>query len=296
MNIKEILEDNGYSVLDLGNYYKTSANWRGGDSLSSVTIYKDGICIDHVSGEKFDYKTLICKVVGLEDKAKLDKYLEQAGAILELKSKEIEEPIIKSLKTLSKDFLEKLDKSDKAQEYWINRGISIDVLRELGGGIYKNKYYFGIFNSKKELIGWQYRNLDKNCEKRYSIRGEKKNFVYPAFVCSNDIVKSRTVFLHEGLPDCMSLMTIGVRNNLVLFGTEISFSIINYLLKISDIKIIICQNNDDAGRDSSIKIRKKLLKYFDWSQVFIKELSGKNKDLNDVLVCDGAEALQNWIK
>lgn len=288
--IKEILENQGYNILDCGGYLKTSAVFRFGDNPGAITIYPE-VILDHVTGNKYSYKDFLCLVLGLENKDKIDEILEKSGAIVV--NNEIQEPIIKTTKTLNKDFINKLDKSDKSQEYWINRGISLEVLKELGGGMYKNKYYFPIYNSKSELIGWQYRNLDKDCEKRYSIRGEKKNFVYPAFVCSKDIIKSKKVYLHEGIPDAVSAMTIGIRNNLVLFGTELNFSIINYLLKIPDIQIVICQNNDDAGRISSGKIRKKLIKYFDWSQVRVKEVYDPYKDLND-MIQDSPEILKKW--
>jgi len=138
--------------------------------------------------------------------------------------------------------------------------------------------------------------VEGETDKRYIIRGEKKNFVYPAFICANEIANSKRVYLHEGIADCASAMTVGIRNNLVQFGTEISFGIINFLLKIPDIEILICQNNDDAGRNASIKNRKKLLRYFDWSQVKIKEIHDPYKDLNDILMKENEQKLKQWFK
>jgi 5S rRNA maturation endonuclease (ribonuclease M5) len=294
-NIQNFLEENGYPIMLGTNYVQTAGLWREGDNKTAICIYpKDDLVCDFVTGEKYNISTLIGKILGIEDKNKLKEYLEQTGVEIDNAPKEIQSPIIKSIKVLNKDFISKLDRSDKSQEYWLKRGISLNILKEFQGGVYKNRYYFPIYNPENQLIGWQYRNLLPNCEKRYLIRGEKKSFVYPVFACSKDIIDSKKVYLHEGIPDTLSLMSVGIRNNLVLFGTEISFAIINYLLRIPDITIIICQNNDDAGRDSSIKIRKKLLKYFDWSQVFIKEVRGKNKDLNDLLVNESPEKLKEW--
>ncbi len=295
MDIKSFLEENNYQIIDCGPYLKCQALWRSGSDISSVTIYKnEELVIDHVIGEHFNFKTLIGKVLGIEDKDKIEEYLSNKNFIISTQKNEIIEPLIVEEKSVNPEFLNKLDKNN--QEYWLNRKISPEVLKELGGGVYKNKYYFPVWNSKNKLLGWQYRNLAENCEKRYSIRGEKKNFVYPAFICSKDIISSKKVYLHEGIPDMMSAMTVGVRNNLVQFGTEISFNIINYLLKIPDIQIFICQNNDDAGRNSSIKIRKKLCKYFDWYQVRVKEVFDPYKDLNDLLLKESSEMLKKWFE
>ena len=53
---KEIFEDAGYSLVDYGNYWRTSALYRGGNNKSSLVIKKyNGFWVDFGSG---DYDSL----------------------------------------------------------------------------------------------------------------------------------------------------------------------------------------------------------------------------------------------
>lgn len=282
--IKNLLEENGYPIIIGPNYISTAGLWRSGDNNAAICIYpKDNLVCDFVTGERFDIKTLICKILQLENKDKLEEYLEKSGAVIENKGSEIQEPLIVEIKTIKQDFINKLDKSDDSQKYWINRGISIDILRELGGGVYKNKYYFPIYNSKSQCLGYSCRVIKGESSKSYLIRGQKKEFVYPAFVNSKDIIKSKKVYLVEGISDGVSIMSCGLRNILVLFGTSCSFSIVNYLLKIPDVEIVISVNSDGPGIEASNKIRSKLSRYFD--RYNIKTILPKNhKDWNEILL------------
>ncbi|MDO8610958.1 MAG: toprim domain-containing protein [bacterium] len=290
--IKNILEENNVPYQEFPNYLKCIATWRGGDSISSITIY-DNHCIDHVTGENFDYKSLICKILCLDDKEKLEEYLEKSGTILENKSKEISEPLIKNdIKTLDKSFLDKLKHEDS---YWFQRGIDIKILRELGGGVYKNRYYFPIYNKKMDLLGLVSRDLTDKQEPRWRIRGKKQNFVYCAFTNSKDIINKKEVILVEGISDLITLMSCDIRNVLCLFGLECSFSICNYLLRIPDVKIKIAVNSDGPGVEASQKIYRKLKKYFDSYNISIN-LPKETKDWNDCLTNHGKNSILAQLK
>jgi len=291
--IREILENNGYPIKDGGDYISTSAIFRNGDNPTAICIYpNDNLVIDFVTSEKYSIPTLIGRILGIEQKEKIDEYLESHNYNLSEKQKTIEEPIIKKTKILDASFLAKL-KPDHS--YWLGRGISKEVLEELRGGIYKDRYYFPIFDhlDKNKIIGLSSRDLSGKSVSKYKINSEKKTFVFPAFCCDSDIKSSKRVILVEGVPNCMSLMTVGIRGCLVLFGVEVSFAVINYLLRIPDIKIVISTDNDYAGRTGADKIYAKLRKYFDHDQIKIKILD-KTKDINEFLVSDGKEAVKDF--
>jgi len=286
--IKDILDNNGIQYQEFPNYLKCVAGWREGDSIGSVTIYPE-LVIDHVTGEKYGLNKLIGKILNTDDKEEIEKYLSNNNYNSAPKF-ELSEPLIKEIKTIKQDFIDKLDKSDAAHSYWVNRGIDLDLLKELKGGVYKNKYYFPVYNSKNQCLGYSCRVIKGESDKHYLIRGQKKEFVYPAFVNSKDIIKPKKVYLVEGISDGISLMSAGIRNVLVLFGTECSFSICNYMLRIPDIQIVISVNSDSAGIKSSKKIRNKLCRYFD-NRNILTILPKNHKDWNDVLTNDGRESI-----
>jgi DNA primase len=92
--------------------------------------------------------------------------------------------------------------------------------------------------------------------------------------------------------DMLALFESGIKNVLVLFGTEINLSIINYLLKINIGRIYISTNDDSknnsAGNNAAYKIRKRLVKYFNESQVKIVHPK-LEKDWNLVLLKGGKQ-------
>ena len=71
----------------------------------------------------------------------------------------------------------------------------------------------------------------------------------------------------------------GVKNIIVIFGLDISLPVLNSLIKIDPQKIYISLNNDaennSAGNAAAQKLEKKLLKYFDFNQIWVN-LPDKN--------------------
>ena len=291
MDIKSFLEDHGYPILEGNNSISTSANFRGGDNKTALCIYLyDNLVIDFVTGEKYSIKTLISKVLGLDSEDETDEYMAKNELLISQSSKKIEEPTMTKQKILDNSFLEKL-KPDHS--YWLKRGISIEVLNELRGGVYKDRYYFPVFDPNNQIIGLSSRDLSGKSPSKYRINGEKKNFLYPITCCDSDIKTQKQVILVEGIPNLASLMTCGIRHSLVMFGVDLSFTVINYLLRIPDVKIVISTDNDFAGREAADKIYSKLRKYFDYNQISIKIID-KHNDLNDFLVQEGQEAIRNF--
>ena len=101
--------------------------------------------------------------------------------------------------------------------------------------------------------------------------GDKSKWTFPVHVNFSLLQERKKVILVESIGDALSLMTAGINNILVTFGTDISVEIINLLLKIDPERITISLNNDydnnNIGNKASYKIKTKLLKYFDQHQV-----------------------------
>lgn len=298
-SIKTILIENGYPVKDGNGYISTAAIYRGGDDPTSVAIYDDR-AIDFVTSTNYKLEEFIKLITNQSSDVDLQKYLSNKN-ITFIKP----EPKLKVATIFPNEILNKLA---PIHNYWINRGIDERVLNELRGGLYaeskgifKNKYVFPIFNSKNQIIGLTGRATD-NSPLRWTHRGQRNIWVWPAFINHKDIINKNSVFLVESPGDLASIFSCGIRNVLCLFGTELNLSILNYLLKINIGKIIISTNDDSmknnnmAGNRSSEKIYKKLCKYFESKQVKIVLPSGGFNDWNDVLLKAGKDEIKKQLK
>lgn len=67
----------------------------------------------------------------------------------------------------------------------------------------------------------------------------------------------------------LSLWNAGIKNTLVSFGLDVSFSLVNTIIKNDVSEIILSFNNDAnlAGNTAAEKSNKKLLKFFDKDQI-----------------------------
>ena len=90
----------------------------------------------------------------------------------------------------------------------------------------------------------------------------------------------------------LSLWNADIKNVLVSFGLDISFSLINVLIKHDVNSIILSFNNDEnrAGNRACKKAHKKLLKFFDRDQLQIN-LPTKN-DFGDMTPIE----IKKWAK
>ncbi len=296
--IRDILLTNGYPVVESGDYINTAAMWRGGmDAKSVVIYYKDNHCIDFVDGSHFDIKKLVSLITNQKTE-ELDSYFQKRNIVLPPPSPKIKQPKIFS-DALIPELL-------PVYNYWTSRGISETVLKEIGGGVYlgkgimKNKYVFPILNSKKQIVGLAGRDVTgNNGEYKWVLRGHKANWCYPAIINSSIIKEKRSVWLLESVGDLLSFYECGIKNCLVLFGTELNLAIINYLLKMNVDKIYLSTNDDSkknsAGNNAAEKAQKRLTKYFSYSQVKIVIPKGGN-DWNEILTNLGKDAIIEQLK
>ncbi len=301
-SIKSILLSHGYPVSEGSNYINTAGLWRGGSDPKSIAIYyQDDKCVDFVDSSKFSIKTLISLVTNQKDDKSLQEYLSKNNIVIETNNV----PVIKQQRIFSDAILNELIPS---YDYWISRGISEEVLRETKGGIYtlkgslKGRFVIPIFNSKLQIVGLAARDvLTKKEDYKWLLKGQKTNWCYNALLNGKDIKEKKSVFLLESWGDYASLMTAGIRNCLVLFGTELNLSIINYLLKLNISHIYISTNEDSrednnmAGNRAAEKIFKRLNKYFSYNQLKIVHPK-KCGDWNEVLQKFGKQEILEQLK
>lgn len=292
MNVEEVLVNLGYTLIPDSRGWRSSALYRDGTNTSSLLIYKDGNWTDFVESTGGTLEQLIKMTLRLPSLNHAKQWLETKKVVIQEEKPEL---TLNEIKIFPKEWLDNL-KSD--HNYWVNRGISKEVMNEFRGGVwtkdgaFKNYYTFPIFDSKSKLIGIAGRNTDNTSIKpKWRLKGEKKAWKYPLFLNHQHIVKNKSVVLVESIGNCLSLYEAGCKNVLVLFGTNMSFEIVNYLLKFDISSIIISTDNDGGtGVLAAEKIYRKIGKYFDKKNIEIS-LPYK-KDFNE----QSREENENWIK
>jgi DNA primase len=96
------------------------------------------------------------------------------------------------------------------------------------------------------------------------------------------------VILTESVIDALSCIEAGVMNVLPLYGTNgFTADHASLLAQLRPARVALALDSDDAGRAATAQLAQKLAGTFD---VRVVELA--RKDLNDVLLCDGVDALK----
>ncbi len=287
-NISEILTSLGYKLTDSGQYFRTSAIYRAGDNPNSISVNKKtGNFYDFVENRRGTLEELVQLTLKLKNVSDASEFLKTKHEFIPYTSDQ--EIKIDVTKTFSNEVLSKIIKN---HSYWQGRGISKTVIEQFEGGVInegklKGRYIFPIYGPKKEIIGFDGRDVTFKKKIKWKIIGPKCEFKYPLFLNHQIIKDKNEVILVESIGDMLSLWECGICNTIVLFGTEISLAVLNFLLKININKIIISLNNDEtgsgAGNRAAEKAKNKLLRYFDNHQVRITFPPIPFNDWNEVL-------------
>jgi hypothetical protein len=274
---KEVLLEIGYSnIIDNGRELRTRPIYRESSNYTSLSIDKrTGRFKDFGGDVRGSFEELVKLSLGLKSLNEAKKWLD--GKYV-LQSVRAEKPKIKQPRKLNVQDLQTIEKD---HSYWVDRGISAETLDIFEGGVmkegrFKNRYVFPVFNHRKELVGMSGRDLQTSSSSmrpKWKHIGDKSKWKYPLQINSSLIYASKDVILVESIGDALALWDYGCKNLIVTFGLDISVELLNLFIKYNLNKITISFNNDldnNAGNKAAEKACKKLLKYFDKSQVGIK--------------------------
>ncbi|MBP01473.1 MAG: hypothetical protein CMM25_01490 [Rhodospirillaceae bacterium] len=284
-NIKDVLIELGYQLVDRGSYWQTNALFRNGDNKTAIQIYKDsGVWKDYVAQTSFmPFKSLVQATLNTNDKTLLDKYLKN----LDLLDTGLEERVSStSNKIITEDTYPEscLDKLLPHYKFYNDKGISTEVLKSLRGGFategqMNKRFVFPVFNEYGLIHGFAGRDMVTSSERpKWKHVGRKNNWIYPLHNIGSEaeesIASKSQVILVESIGDLLSLHECGVKNVLVTFGLSVSPKMICALVALSPEEIVFSFNNDNEkednrGRDACIKNYLKLLKYFDADKMSI---------------------------
>lgn len=273
--IRSILSQLGYSELrESAKEFRLRPRYRDSDNNTVLSIRKE-------TGRWLDYKLgiggTLLDFIEIHSVKDVDRWIAEHNFDVDDFIPEPTGPKVKVVKRFDKLNLLKLEKDTS---YWEGRGIDKKILQGFGGGVAKcgkmaNRYVFPIFNVREEIVGFSGRDLldlDYGDRPKWKHLGDTAYWVYPAQI-NNDVLKrTRTVILVESIGDLLALFNAGVQNVLCVFGISIGAGVINYLMKIDVDEIILALNNDklsQVGNKRALKLREKLVQYFDNSQVKI---------------------------
>lgn len=296
-SVKDLLTDAGFILTDDGQFWRSSAIYRGGNNKTSLRISKkDGYFVDFVTGQRGNLQKLLYLTTGEE--ISLDKYE------FNIINSPLERPRIVQEKTWCESFLLKLLPHYK---FYMDKGISKDTMQYFKGGLchsgrMNERYTFAIYNEDGKIHGWSGRDIIGNKEAKWKHIGRKMNWVFPLYcknnhgesLCDIAIKESGSVILVESIGDMLSLWDKGIRNVIVTFGLDLSSKIILALSKYNLNSIIIATNNDldksvNRGTLAAGKIGVKLLSFYDPHKIKIR-LPINEKDFGD----SSEEEIKEW--
>ena len=275
LNVFQVLTDLGYKLKDHGKEYRARPLYRDSDNDTVLKIEKNsGNWFDFKQNISGDLNSLVKLTLKLDDVDEAKQWLKNKNFISQIAS-DVEKPLIKSAKSFDINILDRLE---NRHDYWINRNITQETISQFKGGVahagkMKNRYVFPIFNLKNNIIGFSGRDVTNISKIKWKHLGEKSDFLYPLFLNHSILQEQREIILVESVGDMLNLWQSGIKNVLVTFGTSLSLSILNQMLKLDIKKIYISLNNDSnknmAGNIGADKIHSRLKRYFDQRQLKI---------------------------
>ena len=129
---------------------------------------------------------------------------------------------------------------------------------------------------KKKTVGFIARATKDWLQPKYLFSDgfKKTEYLYNYDNAISTGQKLNCMFLVEGQGDVWKLYEAGVENAVGLFGKDISISQRSLLLKTGITKLVVLTDNDQAGREAKIKIKRDLSRLFNlvFPQMHTKDL------------------------
>ena len=270
-DIKEILSELGYTLLDMGKEYRARPLYRDSSSNSVLSIKKDtGFWVDYKDQRFGKFEELVKITLNLKDISEAKQYLvNKFHFVAPLPEKEK----LKGPRTFEKKNLKYIS---PVYSYWVQRGVSPSTLKLLESGIMtsgkmEDRYVFPVFDSENRFIGAAGRDVTGKSKTKWKLVGEKGKWAYPLKYNIKYLQTEKSAILVESIGDMLALWEAGIRNTVVSFGLFVSPKIQQVLLMLNLNKIYIAFNNDinQAGNEGAQKAYDKLIKHFDREQIEI---------------------------
>lgn len=154
---------------------------------------------------------------------------------------------------------------------------------------FEDRIVIPILDISGKIVGFGGRIIEdrdgvaKYINSRDSALFKKSNLLFNHRVARDEVVKNKKHFIVvEGYMDVIAMHQCGFKHCVAPLGTSITEAQIEILLKV-DKDIVICMDNDDAGKNAAIKIAKILLKTIKAGNAPKFVTLNKAKDLDEVI-------------
>ena len=174
----------------------------------------------------------------------------------------------------------------KPSPYFISRGFSEEALKFFGvrdtprdtTGVLRHRSIIPIRDADGVYVGYIGRATRDFVQPKYIFsKGIKKSdYLYNYNIAVSGLERQDTLFLVEGQGDVWKLWECGVKNAVGLFGKDISAAQRKLLMQSGVTRLVVLTDNDQAGRESKIKIRRELGRLFKlvFPKMHTKDLGG----------------------
>lgn len=174
-------------------------------------------------------------------------------------------------------------------EYFYNRGFKKSTLKYFNvgdcheQGIMKERAIIPIHNdSGKHMVGTICRSIKEYRMPKFLIlpKGfDKRFYLYNYHRAIDTAIKTSCLFILEGQGDVWRMYEAGVKNAVSIFGKVLTQEQQNKLLQLPITHLIILTDNDQAGRESKVQIKRQLGRMY---KLTFPKLY--NKDIGDMTI------------
>ncbi|AEW45395.1 DNA primase [Mycoplasma haemocanis str. Illinois] len=184
------------------------------------------------------------------------------------------------LKDVFRSYLSANEKESFGDEEYEKLGI-FNYGRGTPDPFFKDRIIFPIFNRHGQIVGFSGRAI-KNVEPKYlntksNIIFNKKNCIYNI----QNLQEGSPVYLYEGFFDVLSSEKVGIKNGVAVMGASLDSSILDVIKNYSK-KIVCCFDNDNTGRNFTIKVFENLV--LNGFSIYVLDLlDTKSKDIDEYL-------------
>ena len=244
-------------------------------------------------GKQLEFKDALrwsCKILNIDN-----KYSPNNTDATQEDEQDVMFELLKHLKKKPKDIVDKeiteQFSNEVPSDYFNGRGFRKSTLKyfQVGDcyeqGIMKERSIIPIHNHDgKKLVGMICRSIKEYKTPKFLIYPtgfDKNSYFYNYHRAIKKSKETSCLYILEGQGDVWRMHEAGVKNAVSVFGKSLSEQHIRQLYKLPITRLIIIMDNDQAGREASVKMQRQLGRMY---KLTFPRLS--NKDVVDMKVAN----------
>lgn len=152
---------------------------------------------------------------------------------------------------ISSTLYDKLKIANHKDSYFVERGINRSAIKFWGVKATGSGYIYPIKNKNSRIVGFAQRSFISGAPTYTNSTGLDRNkLLFGEF---DFVEQDGYAIIVEGIADCIKMHSIGFRNTVATFGTNVSKGQVSRILKLSrNIRVLF--DNDDAGKTATLDL------------------------------------------